>query len=237
MTSSSKKFVSDKIIGEGDLPEPSYRMVWHSFGSKEYSGSFMEHLKEAEAKALKQAREKALLMEKEAYEKGFAQGEKDGLELGRKRIETIEQQMTNLFKEILSERESLYRIYERDMLLLILSISRKILYHEIALKDEVILETLRGAFKQVVDQRKVVVRLNPIDFQFLDTHCEKSSPIEKGWQGVKMIKDPSITKGGCRVETAFGEIDGTIEGQFDQIVSLLWDRVRESERLSKQEEP
>ena len=71
----SKKFVSDKMISQGALSEPAYRMVWHSLGSKEYSSTFLERLKETEARVLKQAKEKAkenaLHIEKEAYEKGF----------------------------------------------------------------------------------------------------------------------------------------------------------------------
>jgi flagellar biosynthesis/type III secretory pathway protein FliH len=47
----------------------------------EKGGDNPEKRKEAED-ILQEAREKAALLEQEAYEKGFAQGEKDGLELG-----------------------------------------------------------------------------------------------------------------------------------------------------------
>lgn len=223
----SKKFVSDKMIPQGGLPEPAYQMVWHSLGPKEYSSTFLEHLKETEARVLKQAKEKALYVEKEAYEKGFAQGEKDGLELGQKRIETVVQQMATLLQEIQNQGESLYKTYEREMLQLALSISKKILHHELQVNGEVITATLREVSKHIVDQRKIVIRVNPVDFQFLQTHAGSVLSAEKGGQGVEMIKDPSITRGGCVVETAFGSIDGTIETQFDQIVSLLWERFGE----------
>ena len=231
----SKKFVSDKMIPQGGLSEPAYRMVWHSLGSKEYSSTFLERLKETEARVLKQAKEqakeKALHIEKEAYEKGFAQGEKDGLELGQKlgeqRIETVVQQMATLLQEIQNQRDSLYKTYEREMLQLALSISKKILHHELQVNEEVITATLREVSKHIVDQRKIVIRLNPVDLQFLQTRAGSVLSAEKGGQGVEMIKDPSITRGGCVVETAFGSIDGTIETQFDQIVSLLWERFGE----------
>jgi flagellar assembly protein FliH len=222
----SKKFVSDKMIPQGGLPEPAYRMVWHSLGPKEYSSTFLEHLKETEARVLKQAKEKALHIEK-----GFAQGEKDGLELGQKlgeqRIETVVQQMATLLQEIQNQGESLYKTYEREMLQLALSISKKILHHELQVNEEVITATLREVSKHIVDQRKIVIRLNPVDLHFLQTRAGSVLSAEKGGQGVEMIKDPSITRGGCVVETAFGSIDGTIETQFDQIVSLLWERFGE----------
>ena len=231
----SKKFISDKIMAQGDLPEPSYQMVWHSLGTKHYSSAFMEHLRDAESKILKQAKEKALFIEKEAYEKGFAQGEKDGRELGQKRIETIQQQMTHLLEEFLCQREPLYKVYERDMLQLVLSISKKIIRHELQSNEEVILSTLQEAFKQIVDQRKVRICVNPVDFQFLHTHSDRWSLAEKVGHGVELTKDPSITQGGCVMETAYGDVDGTIEGQFDQIVSLIWEHFNESEPVTIQE--
>ena len=239
----SKKFVSDKMISQDGLSEPAYRMVWHSLGSKEYSSTFLDRLKETETRVLKQAidkaKEKALHIEKEAYEKGFAQGEKDGLELGQKlgqqRIETVVQQMATLLQEIQNQGESLYKTYEREMLQLALSISKKILHHELQVNGEVITATLREVSKHIVDQRKIVIRVNPVDFQFLQTHAGNVLSAEKGGQGVEMIKDPSITRGGCVVETAFGSIDGTIETQFDQIVSLLWERFGEPGQPSRRD--
>ena len=232
----SKKFVSDKMIA-GEVPsEPAYKMVWHSLGRKEYSSAFLEQLKDVEGKVLKQAKEKALHIEQEAYEKGFAQGGKDGMELGQKRIEMIVQKMGNVLQQIEDQRESLYRTYEREMLQLVLSISKKILHHECQVNEEVITATLREVSKHIVDQRKIVIRLNPADAQFLQSHPDKAIPVKKGRQGVELLKDPSITRGGCVVETAFGGIDATMETQFDQIVSLLWEQFNESGQPSSREE-
>ena len=232
----SKKFVSDKMIA-GEVPsEPAYKMVWHSLGRKEYSSAFLEQLKDVEGKVLKQAKEKALHIEQEAYEKGFAQGGKDGMELGQKRIEMIVQKMGNVLQQIEDQRESLYRTYEREMLQLVLSISKKILHHECQVNEEVITATLREVSKHIVDQRKIVIRLNPADAQFLQSHPDKAIPVKKGRQGVELLKDPSITRGGCVVETAFGGIDATMETQFDQIVSLLWEQFNELGQPSSREE-
>ena len=227
----SKKFISDRVINQGNLPKTTYQMVWPSFGPKEYSSTLLEHQREIEEKILRQAKEKALFIEKEAYEKGFAQGEKDGLELGQKRIDTVVQQMTHLFQEMQTQRESLYETFEKEMLQLVLSISKRVLGHAVQMDDGIIVTTLREASKQIVDQRKMTIRVNPSDFQFLNTHTDQWFSVERGGQGVQMIKDPSIPRGGCVIETAFGDVDGTIETQLDQIVTVLWERFRESGQL------
>lgn len=231
----SKKFVSDTLIHQGELSEPSYRVEWPSLAPKKYASTFLEHLKEAEDKVLKKAREKALFIEKEAYEKGFAQGEKDGLELGRKRIDTLVRQITNLLEDLQNQREVLYQSCEREMLQLVLSISKKVLRHELRLNDEVVLSTLKEASKYVMDQQKIVLRLNPADVQLLESRFEQCPPIGKGARAVTMIRDTSLTRGGCVIETSFGDIDGTIETQMDQIVSLLWDRFEQSAQALREE--
>lgn len=73
----SKKFVTDDTLPRTGA-QPAYQMVWHPLEGKEYSSAFLPHIKELEAKLLKEAKEKALFLEKEAYEKGFAQGKKMG---------------------------------------------------------------------------------------------------------------------------------------------------------------
>lgn len=229
----SKKFVSDQSIPQSELPEASYQVVWPSLAPKEYSSSFLEHLKEAEDKVLKKARETALFIEKEAYEKGFAQGEKDGLELGQKRIDTVVQQMTTLLQELQNQRELFHQSCEREVLDLVLRICKKIVHHELKLNDEVILATLQNVSKYIIDQQRIIVRLNPADVQFLENHFDQCSSIGNRGQGMKMLSDLSITRGGCIAETAFGDIDGTIESQMDQITSLLWDRLEQSGQLSR----
>ena len=47
---------------------------------------------------LREAQEKASALEREAYEKGFAQGEKDGVELGQRKALKLLENIENLLK-------------------------------------------------------------------------------------------------------------------------------------------
>jgi flagellar assembly protein FliH len=232
----SKKFTSD-CYDQAPIQEATFEMMWPQLQPKVYSSSFQQSMKEFEAKALKQAKEKALFIEKEAYERGFAQGEKDGLEMGQKRLEAILLQFKNILLEIERQREDLYRTYEKEMLQLVLSLSKKILHREVSLHENIILTTLQEALQYLVDRKKVIIHLNPADYQYLLTHPE-SSPLALGDQGkVRVIEDHSITRGGCFLETPFGKIDATIESQFEEIVSLIWKHMETSSSLSERSNP
>jgi len=234
----SKKFIVQEIPQVGNLnkfapnfhpgPEnlPIFQMEWPKLKAREFTSSQGQFWKEMEAQVLKQAKEKALFMEKEAYEKGFAQGERDGFELGQKRFEAVMQQIQKLLTEISRQQEELYKKHERKMVQLVLSITRKILRQEIHLAEEVIAKTLPAAFQHVVERKKIVVHLNPKDYKYLLAHPNNLpfSLEDESLGGVKILADPAITRGGCYIETPLGDIDATLEGQLDQIVSLIWQK-------------
>jgi flagellar assembly protein FliH len=205
--------------------------MWPQFQPRAFASSFQQYMKEFEAKLLRQAKEKALFIEKEAYERGFAQGEKDGIEMGQRRLEAILQQFKNILLEIEHQREDLYHLYEKEMLQLVLSLSKKILHHELQWHEDIILDTLRAAFQYSVDFKEVIVHLNPTDYQYLLKHQEKSPFTFGDQERVRVIEDHSITRGGCFLETSFGKIDATIESQFEEIVSSIW---KQMETLSLQ---
>jgi flagellar assembly protein FliH len=220
--------LSKKFVSEQQMPEPVYEFVWPSLGQKEYAPALSERQKQAEAKVLKDARDKAQFIEKEAYEQGFAQGEKDGREIGEKRAETVVAQIRELAAGFQSERERAYCICEEEMLHLVLSLARKIIHDELQTNERAVLGALREASKHVIHQSKMTIRLNPADHRFFQTHPEAASSCTGG-RTPELIPDTSISRGGCIVQTVFGEVDGTIESQIDYIVSLLWKRFKESE--------
>jgi flagellar assembly protein FliH len=225
--SSAKEF-QPQLFKEEGKPNPSFQVTPLQMSAKKFSPQFGQYLKELEAKALQKAKERTLVLEKEAYEKGFDQGEKNGLELGHKRIETIVHQLNNLLAEIERQRVDLYKNYEEEMVRLVLTIAKKVLHHEVHIQEDVVAFALREAFQYVVDQKKVVVHLNPVDYQFLLAHRDQLPlGVEEG-RGIRMIEDPAITRGGSLLETSFGDIDATIENQFDQIAFLVWQKMEQS---------
>jgi flagellar assembly protein FliH len=205
-------------------------MAWPSLSPKADAFSFLPGLKELEARALKEVRGRALLIEKEAYEKGFEQGEKDGRELGLKRLEVVIHQVKNVLLEIERQRKEFPQAYESEMLRLMLSLGKRIFRQELMSHEEVIIAVLREAFQYVTDHGKVLVRLNPADHQYLFAHpCQVPFSLDEK-DGVKMIEDPSITRGGCLLDTSFGEVDATFESQFDEMVSLVRRQMDGAER-------
>lgn len=233
----SREFVNrGPSQGEGSAPPSS--LEWPTFQFRENDLGWNRERKEKEEQVLKQAREKGLLIEKEAYEKGFSQGEKDGLELAQKRFEPILESFGQILKKMERLHLELYGECEKEMVGIVSAITRKILRHDWPLPEEVVKENLRAAFQYVIEPMKITVHLNPQDHQYLLAH-----PLGLPWSGsegrdsIKIVADPSVTRGGCFLETSFGEIDARLESQLEHICSLMGSKIDQPTPLPDRSNP
>ena len=178
-------------------------------------------IQEIEERVLRELRGKAAQIEHEAYEKGFAQGEKDGLETGQKKLEVVLRQMGALLGEIDSRRELLYRQYEQGMVEFALCVIKKILRREAESGAGIIRETLQAAFRQVEENRRTVLHLHPADYKYILAHPQRLPFVLGDRERIKILENDGLTAGGCLIETDFGVIDATVEGQFDHLVEQV----------------
>lgn len=225
-TNEEAKEFSPPALSQSPSSSPSV-LDWSQLQFRQETFVSSPSLREMEEKIIKAAKEKALFIEKEAYEKGFAQGEKDGQELGRKRLETSLEPLHLLLQELQRLPEDLHRKVERELVHLILAIVRKILHRDSLLPEAAIGETLRAAFRFVVDRKEMLIHVNPKDYSYLLTHPDLRPFSIQGEDsaGIKLLADPAVLRGGCFLETSYGDIDATLDGQLDQIASALWSQI------------
>jgi flagellar assembly protein FliH len=170
---------------------------------------------------LKEAQEKAAFLEQEAYEKGFAQGEKDGLELGEKKGLKVVEAIENLFTEISHLKEEILTQYEKGTLELIFAIAKKIIHHQISSDEKAIKETVFNALHLAAEKSKIILRVNPEDLDYVERLRPEVIAKFKEMKSITVTSDPSITRGGCFLETPYGDIDARIEAQLDKIYQSL----------------
>ena len=208
-------------------PPSSLELDWSQLQFRKETWIPPASLREKEEKIIKAAREKAVFIEKEAYEKGFAQGERDGQELGRKLVETTLEPFHLLLQEMNRLPEDFYRKLEREFLQLILAIVRKILHRDSLLPEETIVETLQAAFRWVAERKKGLIHVSPKDYAYLVAHPDFLPLSMQGEEsaGIQLLADPAVQRGGCFLETTYGDIDATLDSQMDQIVSALWSKI------------
>lgn len=160
-------------------------------------------------------------IEREAYERGFAAGERAGFEFGKQKAEVLFNGIAGLLEALSTLKETLHKPCEDEMVELCVAISRKVLQRELELKREGIVDCVRTALKSVVAGGEITIKVNPKDQDILLQHKGELARYGDGVKGVKVEADESVSRGGCLVDTNFGEIDASIDSVMAEIEERL----------------
>jgi len=166
---------------------------------------------------LAEHRERLAALEREAFTKGYAQGERAGLEAGGKRAEAMLRRIGQTIEELGGLRQTLIHETEREMVQLALTLARRVVHREVTLDPELAAALAHVALERLGTTTPATIRLNPEDYTVVAQDGAR-------WAGqtVTVVPDPSISRGGCLVDTAFGSVDATIERQFDELSRALF---------------
>ena len=150
-------------------------------------------------------------VEREAYEKGFMVGEKAGFELGRQKAEVVFNGMAGILEDLASCKEGLYKECEKEVIELCLAIAKKAAQIEVEKNKDAVIGSVREALKAVVAAGEIVIKINPKDIATLNQYKAELARYSDGVKGVKIEGDEGVLKGGCVIETNYGEVDATID--------------------------
>jgi flagellar assembly protein FliH len=158
-------------------------------------------------------------LEREAFAKGYEQGERAGVEAGSTRAEAMLRRLAQTIEELADLRRTMIRQTERQMVQLSLAVAKRILRREVVVDRELTLTMARVALERLGDATAVTIRLNPADFEAtfrrhddLQTHTGAR---------VSVVADPAISRGGCLVQSDFGYVDGSVDAQFQELARAL----------------
>ncbi len=162
------------------------------------------------------SRQEAELLESKAYEQGFEQGKKDGEELGRKQLEVAAQRLNSVIEAIRSQGVSFLNKYEGQLIKLTMEAVHRIVLRQIELDPSLVIDALKGAFEKVIEGSKINIHLNPKDVELVTEFLTRDQELAAS-HPVDVIPDPSISQGGCLVETEFGLVDATVETRIEAV--------------------
>lgn len=156
-------------------------------------------------------------IEHDAFGKGYTQGEKSGFEAGQTRAEAMLRRMAVTLDELNGLRQSMIRQTQQQLVHLALTIAKRILRREVTLDQEMTLAMARVALDRLGEHAGATIRLHPED------HAMVIGGGGDRWAGANVVveADDRISRGGCRIESAFGFIDGSVDAQFDEVANAV----------------
>jgi flagellar assembly protein FliH len=157
----------------------------------------------------------AASVERDAFAKGFAQGERAGFEAGAQRADAMLRRLSQTLDELAGLRSTIIRQTERQMIQLALAIARRIVRREVTLDAELMIALARVALDRLEARTPATVRLNPEDAALAAQSGEAFGA------HVKIVADSTMARGGCAIESEFGAIDASVEAQLHEVSRAL----------------
>ena len=178
---------------------------------------------------------------KQAYEEGFEQGKKEGFSFGhkealvegRKQLQETMQGMETLFHALETPFNQLDDQVEQELVTLAIAIVKQLVRREVKTDPGHILGVVREAIGILpVSSRNVRLVLHPEDAEMV-RKVYATTETELGW---KIVEDPVLARGGCRVLTDTSQVDATLESRLTSLIAPMLGGERSQEDSIEDEE-
>jgi flagellar assembly protein FliH len=179
----------------------------HDTGSKhpEFVGIFSESEKRNRPEDQQPTTEEQA---RKIFEDAFVQGEKAGHEMGMKKVEQVVKRLNNYLAELELFREQLLKQAETFSVELALAFAEALVLRECSEKNDLILGMAKRAFEICEDKCDIVIRVRREDAELLS---------QNAMSHIKIVPDDTLKEPGFIVETGFGDIDGRISTQLEEL--------------------
>jgi flagellar assembly protein FliH len=158
-------------------------------------------------------REKSAKIEKEAFDKGYA----DGMKAGSQAVRDAAQRLDSVIMELEHFRAKKTDELIPDIIGLSMEIAKKIIYSNIEKDRDNVVAITREALSRLGGvEEKIMIRVNPDDYETMITNLD-SLRGETRLMDITIEPSAGITIGGCYIETPSGEVDARIEELIKEI--------------------
>jgi flagellar assembly protein FliH len=169
------------------------------------------------AHASSDATERAGAVERDAFAKGYAEGERSGQQAAAQRNEAMLRRLVATIEEIAAVRAGMMRKTERELVKLAVAMAERIVRREVDADAELLAGMARVAIDRLGQDVAATIHLNPEDYEAMMT-ARKGAAFEGA---VEVVADPLVGRGGCLVKSAFGTVDAGIDTQIREMSHAL----------------
>ena len=137
------------------------------------------------------------------------------------RLNDTAQTLGSAIVDISRLRETILTNSTDDMLRLVMAISKQVIHHEIETREEIVLTIITKALHAAIRADEFHIKINPADFQVVTENKPLFLASISSLKNITFESDPSISRGGCLIESDMGKVDATLETKLDEIFQQL----------------
>lgn len=168
----------------------------------------------AEAQAqriLQQARDEAARIAVESREAGLQEGREAGLS----EVAAAQARLANLTAGIEAGYFAFCHHQVPQLAELAISAAERLICDQLALVPERVVGIVKEALNHLAGSQQIVIRVNPSDLPLLEQCLDLRADRDSG--RIMLQEDPEVERGGCRMFSEQGEVDGTLSGRVRRL--------------------
>jgi len=170
---------------------------------------------------VKSAEDKKNVLDKDAYQAGYNQGMEKAFEEGKTELSRMVVRLEKILGETINKRNEIIESSEKQLTNIAIIIARKVVKAITESDQAVILRNVSEALRKIKGRAQVTIRVNMSDMEITTRHKDDFYRMLDNIENVNVMEDPNVEKGGCIIETDFGDVDARISAQLDEIETAI----------------
>ena len=158
---------------------------------------------------------------REAKEQGKTEGKEDGFAEGKAEVDRLIERTQTVLERAQDKRADILSDTEKEIIYLVLLITRKVIKVISENQRDVIISNVVEALRKVKAKGNITIKVNLADLKLATEHKQDFIALMEGVKSINIVEDSSVDKGGCVIETDFGEIDARIASQLAEIENRI----------------
>ncbi len=169
------------------------------------------------AKIIQDAHSEEQKIKISAKEDGFKQGHDEGYSAGESEIGRLVDRLRKMIEAVMLRREEILKETEQQIIDLVILMTRKVVKIISETQKTTIMSNILAALKKVKTRGTVALHVNLEDLRLATANVDEFIKRVENIQGITVVEDSTVEKGGCIVETDFGAIDARISSQLNEL--------------------
>jgi len=162
-------------------------------------------------------------VKEEAFQSGYEAGQEAAVKEMEEKVDSISKAFKKGLQDIASIKDSILSQAEDDIVQLTVAIAEKLVCKELEQHPDTIVAIVKEVIKSVRNEEKITIKVHPDDYTILEQYMgelmEQTGGIVE--TPLKLDEDPTLTSGGCIVETDTNLIDMSIESRMESILEAV----------------
>lgn len=162
-------------------------------------------------------KQKVEQIEREASERGHKEGRENGFQEGKEEVGRLVERLHKVITQAIDKRGQIIEEAETQVINLVLLMTRKVIKVISENQKNVVINNVVQALRKLKSRGDVVIRVNLADLELTTEHTNDFLSMVENVKSISVLEDSSVDRGGCIIETDFGQIDARISSQIHEI--------------------